>query len=140
MFLLQPTLQSVNLSYMNQSNIHPKIRRFGIPNCDSVKKARLWLDAKGITYAFQDFKKTPLTSAQLNGWCKHAAWETLLNKKSTTWRALPSQVQAGVQDQPSACALMLEYPSLVKRPVMWSEQSSLVIIGVQPTLWEQALG
>jgi len=115
--------------------MHAKIRLFGIPNCDSVKKAKVWLDNQGIAYEFQDFKKTPLTASQLKDWCNRVPWETLLNKKSTTWRALAPSVQASVKDQSSACKVLLEYPSLVKRPVMWSTDSQPVIVGVQPELW-----
>lgn len=115
--------------------MHPKIRLFGIPNCDSLKKAKVWLDNQGIAYEFQDFKKSPLTPSQLKNWCNQVPWETLLNKKSTTWRALAPGVQASVKDQSSACTVLLEYPSLVKRPVMWSADSQTVIVGVQPELW-----
>jgi len=124
---------------MNTPNIHPTIQLFGIPNCDSVKKARVWLDAKGVNYEFQDFKKKPLTATLLKTWCKQLNWEALVNKKSTTWRSLSSLTQAQVKDETSACKVLLEYPSLVKRPVMWSTQSSRVIVGVQPNLWEDLI-
>jgi len=125
---------------MNPSTNHQKIRLFGIPNCDSVKKARVWLDDKGVDYEFQDFKKSPLTTNQLKNWCKHVGWETLVNKKSTTWRALSPEIQKSVTNESSACQLLVEYPSLVKRPVMWSTESEQVIVGVQPSLWEKMVG
>ena len=124
---------------MNSPKIKPVVHLFGIPNCDSVKKARVWLDAKGVSYDFQDFKKTPLTHAQLMDWCKHVQWEQLVNKKSTTWRALSKSEQNALTDQQSACKLMLEHPSLVKRPVIWSESSPQVIVGVQPEMWGELI-
>ena len=124
---------------MNAPNIQPVVHLFGIPNCDSVKKARVWLDANGICYDFQDFKKTPLTQTQLEVWCKQIPWEQLINKTSTTWRGLTKSQQSALTDQQSACKLMLEQPSLVKRPVIWSDSFSQVIVGVQPEMWGEVI-
>ncbi|MBI5040808.1 MAG: ArsC family reductase [Gammaproteobacteria bacterium] len=90
---------------------------FGIPNCDSVRKARQWLDGQGIAYAFHDFRKDGLDDKQLAAWVKQVGWETLLNRKGTTWRQLPSAQREGV-DAKQAQALMLAQPTLIKRPVL----------------------
>jgi arsenate reductase (glutaredoxin) len=95
-----------------------KITLYGIPNCDQVKKARTWLDTHGHPYAFHDFKKAGITAALIDGWLKHLDWETLVNRKGTTWRNLPDERKAAVVDAGSASALMLESPSVVKRPVL----------------------
>ena len=129
----------ITIHPMSKSPTLYKVQLFGIPNCDSVKKARVWLDSKGIEYEFQDFKKSPPTLSQLKGWCTRVDWETLVNKKSTTWRSLPKAVQARVKDESSACEVLLEFPSLIKRPVIWSTHSSAVIVGVQPLEWESLI-
>ncbi len=90
---------------------------FGIPNCDSVRKARRWLDDQKIPYQFHDFRKDGLDSQQLAGWLKQVGWETLLNRRGSTWRQLPAEVREGITAQ-RAQALMLEQPTLIKRPVL----------------------
>jgi arsenate reductase len=90
---------------------------YGIPNCDSVRKARQWLDAQGIAYVFHDFRKDGLDSKQLAVWVKQAGWETLLNRKGTTWRQLPT-AQRDAIDARLAQSLMLAQPTLIKRPVL----------------------
>lgn len=90
---------------------------YGIPNCDSVRKARQWLDGRGIAYGFHDFRKDGLDAKQLAAWLKQAGWETLLNRKGTTWRQLPTEQREGI-DAKQAQALMLEQPTLIKRPVL----------------------
>ena len=89
---------------------------YGIPNCDSVKKARTWMDAHGVAYTFHDFKKQGVPPEALDHWLASAGWETLLNRKGTTWRGLPEAVKERI-DAKSARALMLENPSIIKRPV-----------------------
>lgn len=91
---------------------------YGIPNCDTVKKARTWLDRNGVAYTFHDFKKAGLTPAHVDGWLKQVEWDVLVNRKGTTWRALPDERKAAVADASSAAALMLESPSVIKRPVL----------------------
>ena len=93
------------------------IKLFGIPNCDSVRKARRWLDDRGVAYHFHDFRKDGLNEALLAGWIRQAGWEVLLNRKGTTWRQLPPERRAGI-DTERARALMLELPTLIKRPVL----------------------
>jgi arsenate reductase len=90
---------------------------WGIRNCDTVKKSLAWLDASGVAYRFHDFKKEALDAARLDRWLAAVGWETLLNRKGTTWRGLPENVRAGI-DAKSARTLMLENPSIIKRPVV----------------------
>lgn len=97
--------------------IEAMTKLYGIPNCDSVRKARRWLDGRGVAYVFHDFRKDGLDAKQLAGWLKQAGWETLLNRKGTTWRQLPAEQREGV-DAKRAQALMLEMPTLIKRPVL----------------------
>ena len=90
----------------------------GIPNCDTVKKARTWLDAHAIAHTFYNFKKEGLNQATVQTWLKDNAWELLINRKGTTWRALPEERKAAIIDAPSATALMCESPSVIKRPIL----------------------
>jgi arsenate reductase (glutaredoxin) len=90
---------------------------YGIKNCDTMKKARAWLDKRGIAYAFHDYKTEGIDRARLEQWCKDAGWETLLNRAGTTFRKLPESEKAGV-DARKAMQLMLEQPSMIKRPVL----------------------
>jgi len=90
----------------------------GIPNCDTVKKARAWLDARGIDYAFHDFKKAGIERAMVDAWLRDLPWDVLVNRKGTTWRGLPDERKAAVTDAAGAAALMLESPSVIKRPVL----------------------
>lgn len=91
---------------------------YGIPNCDTVKKARTWLAEHGQEVAFHDFKKAGLSRDLVAGWLDQLDWETLVNRKGTTWRKLSDERRAQVVDRDSALALMLEHPSVVKRPVL----------------------
>lgn len=113
--------------------MHP-ITVYGIPNCDSVKKARAWLDAQGLGYTFHDFKKQGVPPQALSQWTAQAGWEVVLNRKGTTWRKLDAAVQAAVQDDLSAQALMLAQPSVIKRPVIcWP--GGQISVGYQPEHW-----
>jgi arsenate reductase len=91
---------------------------YGISNCDTVKKARAWLDSHGIAYSFHDFKKAGIEPALVDGWLKKTDWETLVNRKGTTWRGLSDDRKASIVDARNAKALMLESPSVIKRPVL----------------------
>ncbi|MFT3665046.1 ArsC family reductase [Piscinibacter sp.] len=91
---------------------------YGIPNCDTVKKARAWLAARGVEVVFHDYKKQGVPEAALRGWVKALGWEALLNRKGTTWRKLEPARQAAVGDAAGAIALMLEQPSVIRRPVL----------------------
>jgi arsenate reductase len=94
------------------------ITLYGIPNCDTVKKARSWLEAHDRAHHFHDFKKAGLERKVIEGWLKHVDWEILVNRKGTTWRGLPDERKAAIVDAASATALMLETPSIIKRPVL----------------------
>lgn len=94
------------------------MKLFGIPNCGTVKKARLWLDEHEIGYDFQDFKKQPIGEAMLRDWLKQVGWQKLLKKTGPTWGQLPDAVKASIKDDASALALMLEKPNVIKRPVL----------------------
>ena len=110
---------------------------YGIPNCDSVKKARAWMDAHGVAYTFHDFKKQGVPPEALDRWLTSAGWETLLNRKGTTWRQLSADEQARVVDAASARALMLQQASVIKRPVVVA--GSAVLVGVNPEQWQRVL-
>lgn len=108
---------------------------YGIPNCDTVKKARQWLTAQGVAHEFHDFKKLGVPPAQLARWIEALGWEKLINRQGTTWRKLDPAVQDGVQDAAGASALALAQPSLIKRPVAeWPDGS--VTAGFQADAWQ----
>lgn len=109
----------------------------GIPNCDTVKKARNWLDSQGVAYEFRDYKKTLPTKAELADWSKTAGWDVLLNKPGTTFRKLPDEDKAGL-DEAKAIDLMVEHPSLIKRPVVTGAKALLV--GFKPDQWGAIFG
>ena len=90
---------------------------YGIPNCDTVRKARAWLDARGIDYAFHDYKKAGVDAAALEAWVDRLGWEVLLNRAGTTFRKLPDADRADL-DRDKAVALMRAHPSTIKRPVL----------------------
>jgi Spx/MgsR family transcriptional regulator len=111
---------------------------YGIPNCDTVKKARAWLTGQGMAHQFHDFKKQGVPEAQLDHWLARAGWEKLLNRQGTTWRKLDATTQAGVTDAASARALMLAQPSLIKRPVaQWPDGT--VTVGFAAADWQARL-
>lgn len=109
---------------------------YGIPNCDTVKKARQWLDAKGLAYQFHDYKKEGISKELLQTWCKQVGHEVLLNQRGTTWRGLSENERTDI-DAPKALALMQRYPSLIKRPVLTAGTNLLV--GFKPDMWEGLL-
>ena len=91
---------------------------YGIPNCDTVKKARTWLNDHSHDYAFHDFKKAGVGPDLLNAWLSDVPLDTLLNRRGTTWRALSDEQKAAAENQSGAIALMMENPSVIKRPVV----------------------
>lgn len=93
------------------------ITMFGIKNCDTIKKARKWLEAEGIEYQFHDYKKDGLSPKILDTWVADLGWEALVNKRGTTWRKLPEDVKESI-DQASAIEIMLENTSIIKRPLL----------------------
>ena len=112
------------------------ITLYGIPNCDTVKKARAWLVAQGHPHAFHDYKKLGIDAAQLRAWCDTLGWEVLLNKSGTTFRALPEPDKAGL-DIKKAIQLMLAQPSMIKRPILTYPDG--VLVGFKPETWAKAL-
>lgn len=94
------------------------ITLYGIPNCDTVKKARTWLAAQQLDFTFHDFKKQGLERATVEAWLQQLPWDVLVNRKGTTWRALSDERKASITDAASAMELMLENPSIIKRPVL----------------------
>lgn len=109
----------------------PTVTVYGIPNCDTVKKARLWLAAQGVDYVFFDFKKMGVPADKLPDWLTALGWDKLVNRKGTTWRKLDIATQAGVVDADTASALILAHPSVVKRPVVvWADGQ--ISVGFDP--------
>jgi len=109
---------------------------YGIPNCDTVKKARAWLDGHAIGYRFHDYKKEGAAPGLLAGWSATVGWEALLNRRGTTFRKLDEADRAEL-DKDRAIALMSEHPSLIRRPVVVHESGLLV--GFDPLEWERTL-
>ena len=109
---------------------------YGIKNCDTMKKARAWLDARGIQYGFHDYKTAGIDRSRLELWCRDAGWETLLNRAGTTFRKLPEADKTAL-DRSSALRLMLAQPSLIKRPVL--ELDGGVLVGFNTDVYAQRL-
>ena len=107
---------------------------YGIPNCDTVKKARTWLTEHGIAHAFHDFKKQGVPAAALDRWLAAAGHEKLVNRKGTTWRGLDEATRAAVVDTASARALLLQHASVIKRPVVeWADGA--ITVGFDAADW-----
>ena len=101
------------------------ITLYGIPNCDTVKKARRWLDAEGIDYTFHDYKKSGIDATKLSSWIKTHGIDTIVNKRGTTWRKLEESKREGLNDA-KAVKLLLEHNSMIKRPILENGKTSLV--------------
>ena len=110
---------------------------YGIPNCDTVRRARAWLDQRGIGYTFHDYKKEGADPARLGQWSDAAGWEALLNRRGTTFRALSDADRADI-DRAKAIRLMQANPSLIKRPVV--EHAGGLLVGFDAADWARALG
>jgi arsenate reductase len=109
---------------------------YGIKNCDTMKKARAWLDGKGVAYGFHDYKTAGIDKAKLEGWAQEVGWETLLNRAGTTFRKLPDAEREGL-NQKKAIALMLAQPSMIKRPVL--ESGRKLLVGFKPEDYEKTV-
>jgi len=109
---------------------------YGIKACDTMKKARGWLDERGIAYAFHDYKASGIDTARLEAWAKQVGWEILLNRAGTTFRKLPDKDRDGI-DQRKAIALMQAQPSMIKRPVL--DLGGKLLVGFKPELYAEAL-
>ena len=103
------------------------MKLYGLPNCGTVKKVRLWLDAKGITYSFHDFRKDGVNATLLKGWLAQLPREKLINRAGMTWRELSDDAKAAIQDDASALTLMLQKPAVIKRPVLEKDGKILAI-------------
>jgi len=115
------------------------ISLYGIPNCDTVKRARTWLDGHGVAYRFHDFKKEGVPGPALDQWLGALGWEALVNRRGTTWRRLDDAARAAVVDSASARAALLANPSLIKRPVAeWPGGETTA--GFDPADWAARAG
>ena len=108
---------------------------YGIKNCDTMKKARTWLDQKGVAYDFHDYKASGIDKATLEGWTKKVGWEVLLNKAGTTFKKLPDADKATLSEK-KAIALMLAQPSTIKRPVL--DRGGDLLVGFKPDHYARA--
>lgn len=113
------------------------VKLYGIPNCDTVKKARTWLSDEAVEYGFHDYKKSGADPQKLAEWSEALGWETILNRAGTTFRKLPDADKAGLT-QAKAIALMADQPSMIKRPIV--EHRGGLLVGFKPAEWEAALG
>ncbi|MEO7391475.1 MAG: ArsC family reductase [Ramlibacter sp.] len=112
---------------------------YGIPNCDTVKKARAWLTGQGVAYRFHDFKKDGVPAGHVDQWIGQMGWERLLNRKGLAWRKLDTATQEQVRDSDSAKAVMLAQPSVIKRPVVeWSAKK--ITVGFDEAAWALLAG
>ncbi|EJL27186.1 transcriptional regulator, Spx/MgsR family [Caulobacter sp. AP07] len=109
---------------------------YGIKACDTMKKARDWLDGHGVAYGFHDYKVAGIDRARLEGWSRAVGWETLLNRAGTTFRKLPDADKQGL-DEAKAIALMLAQPSMIKRPVL--DLGDRLLVGFKPDQYQQAM-
>ena len=105
---------------------------YGIPNCDTMKKARAWLDGHRVAYSFHDYRASGIERDRLKAWASKVGWERLLNKASTTFRELPDKDKAAI-DEPKAIALMLAQPTMIKRPVL--DTDGALTVGFKPDIY-----
>jgi Spx/MgsR family transcriptional regulator len=110
---------------------------YGIKNCDTMKKARAWLDGRGVAYAFHDYKTAGIAHDMLEAWVRKAGWETLLNRAGTTFRALPEKDKGGLSDK-KAIALMIAQPSMIKRPVL--DVGGKLLVGFRAEQYAETFG
>lgn len=117
-----------------------KIKVYGIPNCDTLKKARRWLEARGAAYDFHDYKKAGVERDRLEGWVRDKGWEVLLNQRGTTFRKL-DEADKAVIDSNTAVTLMVQHPSIIKRPVVEfaAESGGGLLVGFKEDEWDAAL-
>ena len=109
---------------------------YGITTCDTIRKARVWLESQGVAYRFHDYRAEGIEAEKLNGWVGKVGWEKLLNKGSTTFRELPDKDKAGL-DEKKAKKLMLANPTMIKRPVL--EVGDTILVGFKPEVYEGAV-
>ncbi|WP_221393389.1 ArsC family reductase [Dyadobacter sp. NIV53] len=110
---------------------------YGIPNCNTVKKARTWLEQNGVEYSFHDYKKKGISPEKIQDWFKKFPWEKLVNKAGTTWKALTDEEKVLVQNEKSAIELMVTKTSVIKRPVIEDENGNAVALGFSEKEYEE---
>jgi len=117
-----------------------KVILYGIPNCDTVKKARTWLSEQQIAYDFHDFKKAGITAELIQSWLTQTDWQTLVNRKGTTWRKLTEHEQTSIQDNDTAISCMMQHPSVIKRPVLviQDQQHTNLLVGYAEENYQSA--
>ncbi|MCE5181017.1 MAG: ArsC family reductase [Betaproteobacteria bacterium] len=114
------------------------MKLYGIPNCNTVKKARRWLSEHSIDIPFHDFKKQGVSEELLKSWLEQVGWEKLVNRQGTTWRQLPDEAKATVSCEAGAIRLMLEKSSVIKRPVL--EKDGKIILGFDEAAYQTLFG
>lgn len=114
------------------------MKLYGIPNCSTVKKARIWLEQHGVSYEFHDFKKQGIDSKTLENWLNQVSWEKLVNRAGMTWRGLSDETKSSIIDNISAIELMREKTSVIKRPVL-VEDGRIICLGFDETLYGKLL-
>lgn len=114
-----------------------EVKVYGIPNCDTVKKARGWLEAQGLGYTFHDYKKEGADPARLASWIAAAGLDQVVNRRGTTFRKLTEAEQVAAADSHTAVALLVQHPSVIKRPIV--EHSGGVLVGFREDEWSAAL-
>ncbi|MEJ2514722.1 MAG: arsenate reductase [Gammaproteobacteria bacterium] len=113
-----------------------KVTLYGLASCDSCRRARRWLETRGVDFRFHDLRETPPSTGTLDRWARAAGWERLLNRRSTTWRALPPAQREGL-DKNRAVTLMAAHPTLVKRPVL--EAGEKLSVGIDEVAWQRII-
>ncbi len=108
----------------------------GIPNCDTIRKARKWLNQQEIEFTFHDFRKDGVSREKLQQWAAEGGWEQLLNRRGTTWRKLPPEEREGL-DQESVITLLLEHPAMIKRPVLESDRLQGIEVGFSEARYQE---
>ena len=122
---------------MQSVNDRAAVALYGIKACDTMKKARTWLEGRGVAYVFHDYKVSGVERERLESWVKAVGWETLLNRSGTTFRKLPDADRTGL-DAAKAIGLMLAQPSMIKRPVL--ETGGALLVGFRPEAYEEFFG
>ena len=129
----RPASSASQVASNRSANIEMAITIYGIKNCDTMKKARTWLDAKGVAYRFHDYKAEGIDAESLKRWVKTLGWETVLNRSGTTFRALPDADKQDL-DAGKAIALMLAQPSMIKRPIL--DRDGALTAGFKPEIYD----
>jgi arsenate reductase len=129
-------VRSADITYATQSGHPMTITIYGIKNCDTMKKARTWLDSHDVAYSFHDYKAEGIDKARLQRWAKEVGWEVLLNRAGTTFRKLDESAKQGLTES-KAIKLMLEQPSMIKRPVL--DLGGKLLVGFKPDIYAKEL-